>query len=155
MFCLSYDCMNFGGQNLLGVKESKNHLNTMRCKKMKLNPVWSYNLYGRPRDKLFIFIFAGFTSMGMFSFQLRRSPYMLLFTDLSTYIFKSHIFDDNQHYFCIQVICKKDQKQRTNACFSFKNQVTPPNKNTTFRSFFYLVGIVGAKRVKAVRQTSD
>ena len=74
--------------------------------------------------------------MGMFSFQLRRSPYMLLFTDLSTYIFKSHIFDDNQHYFCIQVICKKDQKQRTNACFSFKNQVTPPNKNTTFRSFF-------------------
>ena len=34
---------------------------------MKLNPVWSYNLYGRPRDKLFIFIFAGFTTMGVFS----------------------------------------------------------------------------------------
>ena len=28
-------------------------------------------------------------------------------------------------------------------------------KNTTFWSFFYLVGIVGAKRVKAVRQASD
>ena len=28
-------------------------------------------------------------------------------------------------------------------------------KNTTFWSFFYLVGIVGAKRIKAVRQASD
>ena len=92
---------------------------------MKLNPVWSYNLYGRPRDTLFIFIFAGFTSMGVFSFQLRTSPYMLLFTDLSTYILKRHIFDDNQHYFCILFICKIPQKQRPNACFSFKNQVTP------------------------------
>ena len=77
---------------------------------MKLNPVWSYNLYGRPRDKLFIFIFAGFTSMGVLSFQLRASPYMLLFSDLSTYILKTHIFDDKQHYFCIQVIYKIPKK---------------------------------------------
>ena len=36
-----------------------------------------------------------------------------------------------------------------------RSRLPPPNKNTTFRSFFYLVGIVGAKRVKAVRQASD
>lgn len=51
---------------------------------------------------------------------------MLLFTDLSTYILKTRIFDDQLHYFCILFICKIPQKQRTNACFSFKNQVTPP-----------------------------
>lgn len=66
-----------------------------------------------------------FLGVHRISFQLMTSPYMLLFTDLSTYILKRCIFDDKQHYFCIQVIYKMPQKQRTNSCFSFKNQVTP------------------------------
>ena len=62
---------------------------------------------------------------------------MLLLTDLSTYILKTRIFDDKQHYFCILFICKMPQKQRTNAGFSSKNQVTPPIFEFVFFQKFF------------------
>ena len=61
----------------------------------------------------------------------RRKWKNLLYIPL--YVFKGRIFDDKQHYFCILFICKMPQKQRTNACFSSKNQVTPPILSHVFK----------------------